>query len=90
MPRLGRPVTASRPSSSDATAIIAWVTWSSRRLGKRSAMTPAYGESSRTGRNCRPVVMPSSVPLRGQLRTSQSWATRCIQVPVFDTMPPAR
>ena len=71
--------------------MLAWVTCSSRRLGKRSAMTPAYGESSRIGRNCSPVVMPSSVPpVPGRLRTSQSWATRCIHVPVLETTLPAK
>ena len=40
----------------------AWVSWSSARFGNRSATTPAYGASRSTGRNCRPVVMPSSVP----------------------------
>ena len=71
--------------------MVAWVTCSSRRLGKRSAMTPAYGESRRIGRNWSPVVMPSSVPLLpGRWSTSQSCATRCIQVPVFDTTLPAR
>ncbi len=35
--------------------------------------------------------MPSSVPLLpGSWSTSQSCATRCIQVPVFDTALPAR
>ena len=37
--------------------------------------------------------MPSAVLALAALpvwswRTSQSWATRCIQVPVFDTTPP--
>ena len=78
------------PSSSEAPAITAWVTWSSRRFGKRSATTPAYGDSSRTGRNCRPVVMPSAEPLPlVSWSTSQSWATRCIQVPVLLTTLPA-
>ena len=68
-----------------------WVSRSSSRLGNRSATTPAYGARSRTGRNCSPVVMPSAVPpVPGSCRTSQSWATRCIQVPVFDTTLPAR
>ena len=68
-----------------------WVSWSMTRLGNRSAITPAYGDSSRIGRNCRPVVMPSSVPpVPGRLSTSQSWATRCIQVPVLDTTLPAK
>ena len=83
------PRTVIRPSTSEAPAITAWVTWSSRRLGKRSAITPAYGESSRTGRNWRPVVMPSAEPLPPvSCRTSQSWATRCIQVPVLLTTLP--
>ncbi len=84
------PVTASTPSRSAGAAIITWVTWSRRRLGNRSATSPAYGESSSIGRNWRPVVMPRAVPLLAvSWRTSQSWATRCIQVPVFDTTPPA-
>ena len=61
------------------------------RLENRSAMTPAYGDSTSTGRNCRPVVMPSWVPpVPGRLSTSQSCATRCIHVPVLDTTLPAR
>ena len=51
---------------------------------------PAAGVSSRNGRNWRPVVMPSAVAPEptASWRTSQSWATRCIQVPVLDTTPP--
>ena len=68
-----------------------WVSWSTRRLGKRSATTPAYGESSRIGRNCNPVVMPRAAPpLPGMVSTNQSCATRCIQVPMFDTMLPTK
>ena len=44
-------------------------------------MTPANGENSRIGRNCRPVVRPSAPALPVSVRTSQSWATRCIHVP---------
>ena len=34
--------------------------------------------------------MPIAAPLLAvSCSTSQSWATRCIQVPVFDTTPPA-
>jgi hypothetical protein len=34
--------------------------------------------------------MPSATPsLSESCRTSQSWAIRCIQVPMFDTTPPA-
>ena len=65
----------------------AWVTMSSLRWSRRSATRPAWADSSRAGRNCNAVVMPvalaeSSVRMR---RTSQSWATRCIHVPVLVT-----
>ena len=85
------PARAIAPSTIEVRAMATWVSWSRRRLGNRSAMSPAYGDSSSTGRNCSPVVMPSWVPpVPGRLSTSQSWATRCIQVPVFDTTLPAR
>jgi len=81
------------PSSSEVAAIAAWVSWSIRRLEKRSATRPAYAENSRIGRNCRPVAMPSATALSAapcvRVRTSQSCATRCIQVPVLETTPPA-
>ncbi len=73
--------------------IQAWVSWSSVRLGILSATRPAYAENSRIGRNCRPVVSPRAVLASAALpwcsvSTSQSWATRCIQVPVLETTPP--
>lgn len=57
------------------------------RWSTRSATSPACADSSSMGRNCRAVVRPvalaeSSVRTRS---TSQSWATRCIQVPVLAT-----
>ena len=71
-----------RPSSPGRSAAAA-------SSGSRSATAPAYGESSRIGRNCSPVVMPRAVPLLSlSSSTSQSWATRCIQVPMFETKPP--
>ncbi len=82
------PVTASRPSTSELSAMPAWVTCSRRRLGKRSATNPAYGLSRSMGRNCRPVVTPSRVPDPVSTSTSQSWAIRIIQVPVLDTSEP--
>ena len=36
------------------------------------------------------VVMPTASGLPVRLRTSQSWAIRCIQVPVLDTTWPAK
>ena len=56
-----------------------------RRLEYRSATTPPHMLAS-MGANWRPVVMPSAVPLLWvRLRTSQSCATRCIQLPVLET-----
>lgn len=82
------PVTVIVPSTRATVPIAIWVTVSTRRFGKRSAIRPAYGESSSAGRNCRPVTMPSAVPEWVSSRTSQSWATRCIQVPVFEMIAP--
>ena len=67
-----------------------WVAISSRRLGSRSAISPPYGASSSIGRNCSPVVMPTASAEWSvrMVRTSQSWATRCIQVPTLETIAP--
>jgi hypothetical protein len=54
----------------------------------RSARTPAKADSSKVGRNCRPVVMPNAPALPVSTSTSQSCATRCIQVPVFEMSEP--
>ena len=83
-----QPNTASTPSTAAVLPMANWVTISTLRFEKRSAITPAMGENSRIGRNCRPVVMPSAPALPVSVRTSQSWATRCIQVPTFDTSEP--
>ena len=66
------------------------VPMSRRRLGTRSARTPASGASSTIGANCRPVVMPTATAEWSVriVSTSQSWATRCIQVPMLDTIAP--
>jgi hypothetical protein len=64
------------------------VTAMTRRLGNRSPTTPAYAENSRMGRNCSPVVMPRAAGLPVSTRISQSWATRCIQVPTLETTAP--
>ena len=55
------------------------------RWSTRSVITPACALSSSAGRNWSAVVVPvaaaeSSVRMRS---TSQSWATRCIHVPVL-------
>ena len=68
-----------------------WVSKRVRRLGKRSAISPAHGASSRNGRNCSPVTTPRAVaePAVSTVSTSQSWPTRPIHVPTFDTRAPA-
>jgi hypothetical protein len=56
----------------------------------RSARTPAHTESSSTGANCSAVTVPTATPDSSDstVSTSQSWATRCIQVPMLATRAP--
>ena len=63
----------------------AWVASSSRRLSTRSATTPAQAPRSSMGANWRATVMPSGRGASVMRRTSQSWPTCCIQVPVEET-----
>ena len=79
---------ARMPSTAAVTAMAIWVTIITERFGKRSASTPAIGENNRIGRNCRPVVRPRAPALPVRASTSQSWATRCIQVPVLEISDP--
>jgi hypothetical protein len=83
------PETVSTPRITESTPMELWVIISMVRLGKRSASTPPQTEKSRMGRNCRAVTTPSAVPLWVSVSTSQSWAMRCIQVPVLETTCPA-
>ena len=71
--------------------MIDWVANRMRRLSYRSASTPPNSENSSVGPNCRASTKPIAVPeLPDSSRISQSWATRCIQVPVSEiTWPPA-
>ena len=78
-------VSASTPRIRASAPIAAWVTIRIRRLEYRSAIIPPHRLNSSIGRNCSPVVMPSAVPLPWvSSSTSQSCATRCIQVPVLE------
>ena len=86
-------VTPNVTSSASAPAMRAcsvWVIMSSFRFSKRSATAPAIGDSTAIGRNCKPVTSPSTVAECGVriVRTNQSWATRFIQVPIFDANEP--
>ena len=67
-----------------------WVVSRMRRLLNRSAIIPVTGASSRNGRNCSPVTMPSALDewSVSWVRTSQSWPTRPIQVPTLETSEP--
>ena len=62
-----------------------WVASSSRRLSTRSATSPAHAPKASMGANWRARVMPSGRGASVIRRTSQSWATCCIQVPVEET-----
>ena len=85
------PLSTRTPSPAASTPWPTCVAISSLRRSTRSASSPAYGDSRSTGANCRAVVMPTATPDSSvsSVRTSQSWATRCIQVPTFATSAPA-
>src|SRR5439155_21593068 len=65
-------------------ACAAWVTMSRRRLATRSAMAPLGRASSRIGPQCSMLISPSSSGEFVSDRTSQAWATECIQVPIWE------
>ena len=55
-------------------------------LFTRSAILPPCRLKRSTGANCTAVTRPSAAPLLSvSSKTSQSWATRCAQVPIFDS-----
>ncbi len=60
------------------------------RAERRSVITPAYGESSSTGRYCSAAAMPSAAPLWERSRISSDWATIWNQVPNPDSTWPTR
>ena len=67
------------------------------RREQQSSLVAAVGDARRPtgpstsdGPNCSAVTMPSAVPEFVSSRTSQSCATRCIQVPVSETSWPER
>jgi hypothetical protein len=85
------PVTTRTPVRSEVRAIALWVANRMRLLGKRSAIIPAIGAKSARGANCNPVTIPSATDEWGVswVSTSQSCATRPIQVPVLEMSAPA-
>jgi hypothetical protein len=60
------------------------------RLLKRSANTPPHGVRTSVGSIWMANVIPSQAPEFVNSRTSQAWASFCIQVPVTDTDCPVK
>ena len=80
-----------RPNRTNASVIwTACVTISVCRLGSASAMRPPNSPSTSTGRNVSAVVSPRTNGSWVSWRTSQAWATCCIQVPTSDTSWPPK
>ena len=77
-----RPVTARTARVIDRHILMAWVASSVWRLGRVSARTPANSPKIRTGRNWAAATTPSHSGSWVSDRTSQAWATCCIQVPI--------
>ena len=62
----------------------------SLRLSIRSATTPPYGPSIRTGRVCSATAHPTSVAEPVSLKISHDCATDCIHVPVSEIACPVK
>ena len=84
------PPTVSAKSVSAGSAMSAWVTMSTRRLGRRSASSPPQAPKSRIGTNCSPAVRPTAAPLPVSWTMSHISATVCIQLPETETIWPAK
>ena len=61
-----------------------WVAMSVRRLGRLSATIPPNRPKIITGTNCAAATTPSMNGSFVRVRTSQAWATACIQVPTSE------
>ncbi len=85
------PNRVSRPSVSASTNMTDCVTTRMRRRSKRSAAEPVNGSSTMCGPNCSAITTPRLVALCcvSCVRTSQSCAVRCTQVPMLETSEPA-
>ena len=84
------PVAVSAQSVSAGSTIAVCVTMSSRRFGKRSATTPPQAPRTSTGRNCSAAVTPTATPLPVSERINHISATICIQLPLSETIWPAK
>ncbi len=84
------PEAVSPQSASAGSAIAVWVTASSLRFGQRSARTPPQAPKTRIGKNCSAEVTPTAIPLPVSSRISHISATICIQLPLSETIWPAK
>ena len=84
------PVRHNAPSNTASTANATCVANSRRRLSTRSTTRPPYGASNSTGSVCIATTRPSAVPEPVSSSTSHDCAIDCIQVPVSDTVCPAK
>src|SRR6266849_4880238 len=85
--RRGRPSTLTVASVATASAVhacAAYITINRRRLATRSAMAPLGTASSRIGPQCSMLMSPSSSGEFVSDRTSQAWASECIQVAIWE------
>src|ERR1700722_6339847 len=79
-----------RPRPKASAHMIAWVAITSLRRSSRSAAKPVRGSIRSCGPNCNDMTTPTAVALLcvSWVRTSQSWAVLCIQVPTLETSAP--
>ena len=85
-----RSSSVSTASAVASRALTAWVAMTVRRRSQRSTRTPPINPNSSVGSACRAVAMPTATAESDSSRTSQSCATRCIQVPMTLTAWPAK
>jgi len=76
------PVSVSPAATAATAALVAAAASSSARRDRRSAKSPPCSPSRSTGRNWQAMVTPTAAGLPVSSRTSQSWATERIHVPV--------
>ena len=81
---MARPVAARTAMMIDRHILIAWVASSVWRFGSESARTPANSPKIMTGMNWAAATTPSHSGSWVSTRTSQAWATCCIQVPMSE------
>ena len=84
------PVTVRANSATAGSAIAVCVMIRSRRLGKRSAISPPQAPPTSIGANCSAAAAPTATPLCVSCSTSHISATVCIHVPLSETSWPRK